>query len=95
MTEKKKDNRGGARKGAGRKPVKDEQKTYYQTISAIEKVFGTLEAFVAHGAKEAKAGDYRYWNKLMEYALGKPKETVEHQGQLDIPIINWISKKDK
>ena len=68
-------NNGGARPGAGRKPVFEE--AYLKDIGkkAIAEIFGSEEKNFIDIAKKAK-DNFAYCKLLMEYVYGKPKESV-------------------
>ena len=68
---------GGARKGAGRKPKADEI-ALIELLSPLDDLaFKALEIGV-------KAGEFPYVKMFMEYRYGKPKETVNLRGELDV-----------
>lgn len=67
---------GGARKGAGRKTKADEEKVRRLGENAIIKIYGSLESYYEHIAKEAKES-FPHLKLLQEYVFGKPKERVE------------------
>ena len=74
----KKDNRGGARPGAGRKPKAEEEKVKKLALSGLVKAFGSEEAafeFMGKTAKEEKS--FNHLRLLLEYTYGKPKETLD------------------
>ena len=68
-------NNGGARKGAGRKSVADEEKVKNLAISAMIDEFGGEAEAWKHLAQQAKK-DRHHFRLLFEYAYGKPKESV-------------------
>lgn len=72
----KKETRGGKREGAGRKPKADEEKVRKLSIKAMQEVFGSEQAFFEHGFKQALES-YPYYNLMMQYTYGKPKETKD------------------
>ena len=74
MAEDKKTNRGGARKGAGRKPKAEEDRVKNLAIGGLTKVFGSEEKAWEHITKQAKES-FPYLKLLIEYGYGKPKET--------------------
>jgi hypothetical protein len=57
----------------------------------IEKVAETNEVtpeelesqLLAVGFKEAKAGQFNFWKDIHDRVYGKPKETIEHQGEIN------------
>jgi len=74
--DKKLKGKGGAGRGQGRKPKAEEEKVRKLSINAMVKEFGSVEAFWQHGYKAAKES-YPYYNLMMQYTYGKPKETKE------------------
>ena len=68
---------GGARKGAGRPNKVDEQKVVKLGKDAIKKVYGSIENYFEHIAKESM-DSFPHLKLLQEYVFGKPKETVEN-----------------
>jgi hypothetical protein len=66
---------GGARKGAGRKSKANEEKVRRLGLDAIETVYGSVESYYEHIAKESK-DSFPHLKLLQEYVFGKPKETV-------------------
>ncbi len=86
-----KSNRGGRRKGAGRKPKADEERIRTLAINAMVKVFGSEEGALKSCAEQAKLS-FPHMKLLFEYGYGKPKEKVEiESGTASIPIINFIT----
>lgn len=69
-------NNGGARKGAGRKPKAEEEKIRKLGLDAITEVYGSLQDYYIHIAKESK-DSFPHLKLLQEYVFGKPKETIE------------------
>jgi len=74
--EDKRKNNGGARKGAGRPSKADEQLVRKLGIDAIVDVYGSVEDYYKHIAKESK-DSFPHLKLLQEYVFGKPKEIVE------------------
>jgi hypothetical protein len=74
---KEKNNRGGAREGAGRKTKAEELKVQRLGLDAIESVYGSIEKYYIHIAKESK-DSFPHLKLLQEYVFGKPKETIEN-----------------
>lgn len=72
MNEKK---HGGARKGAGRKSKASEEKVRRLGLDAIESVYGSIEKYYQHIAKESMES-FPHLKLLQEYVFGKPKETI-------------------
>jgi hypothetical protein len=66
----------GNKLGKGRPPKADEEKIRRLGINAIESVYGSVEAYYIHIAKESKQS-FPHLKLLQEYVYGKPKETVE------------------
>lgn len=79
--ESKTNNRGGARKGAGRKPKLDEEKTRGLSLSAIKKVFGSEDKAWERVAQLANEGSFKHLELLYGYAYGKPKDNVDITSQ--------------
>ncbi len=75
MEDKRKDN-GGARKGAGRKTKAEEEKVRKLCEDAIVEVYGSVSDYYKHMAKESKVS-FPHLKLLMEYYVGKPKETKD------------------
>jgi hypothetical protein len=72
--------RGGAGRGQGRKSKADEDRIRTLSISALTSVFGGEEEALKHLATKAKEGgrdSFPYLKLLLEYAYGKPKETID------------------
>ena len=68
-------NNGGARKGAGRKSKASEEKVRRLGITAIEKIYGSLEKYYENIAKESKKS-FPHLKLLQEYVFGKPKDVL-------------------
>lgn len=73
---------GGRRPGSGRKSKADEDRLKDMCLSAVGKVFKDENALftkLAKLAKEAKSekDQLTALTKLLEYAYGKPKETID------------------
>lgn len=66
---------GGVRPGAGRKRKADEEKVRRLGENAIIEVYGSLEKYYIHIAKESKES-YPHLKLLQEYVFGKPKEVI-------------------
>ena len=71
-----KSNRGGARKGAGRKTKADENRVRTLSINAMKVIFGSEEKAFEHIAELAQES-YPHLKMLFEYGYGKPKETKD------------------
>ena len=84
-------NNGGARVGAGRKPKSEEQKL----IDLLSPYDDLARECMVKGIED---GDYRFWNKFMEYRYGKPKERVDvttNDESLNIPNINFFRTDER
>lgn len=77
--------RGGARKGAGRKRKADEEKVRRLGEDAIIKVYGSLEDYYEFIAQESKES-FPHLKLLQEYVFGKPKEVLILEEEIDD---NW------
>ena len=74
IAHKKKENRGGVRKGAGRPTKADEDRVRTMSVGAITKMFGSEQEGWEHIANLAKES-YPHLKLLYDYAYGKPVET--------------------
>ena len=76
--------RGGKRKGSGRKKgfsaLTSEKAREYITKRVTEE----LEPIMDKAIAQAKDGDQAARKDLMDRAYGKPKETVEHTGEVNL-----------
>jgi hypothetical protein len=93
----KKTNKGGARAGAGRKPVADEKKVNNIFIQALKELYNketedeTKIAFVKNTLMESQRGQLF----VAEHIFGKPKETIETTHNInDFNIKDIIKFKD-
>ena len=71
---------GGKRLGAGRKSKADEDRIRTLSISALTSVYGSEDGAMNHLAEQSQAGGkdgFPYLKLLLEYAYGKPKETID------------------
>ena len=68
-------NNGGKREGAGRKPKAKEEQVRRLGLDAINKVYGSVEKYYQHIAKESM-DSFPHLKLLQEYVFGKPKETI-------------------
>ena len=68
--------RGGAREGAGRKPVADEIKGFKLALPHVEDAFRVLSEIMIDETKQPR-DRIASAKILIEYGCGKPKETVE------------------
>ncbi|QDP46160.1 MAG: hypothetical protein Unbinned306contig1002_22 [Prokaryotic dsDNA virus sp.] len=73
------ENRGGKRKGAGRKP-KAEELNLIEKLTPLEPLaFEALEAGL-------KKGDFKYVQLYYNYYAGRPRETKDIHINEDLPI---------
>jgi len=86
--------RGGAREGAGRKTKAEELKVQRLGLDAIESVYGSVEKYYIHIAKESK-DSFPHLKLLQEYVFGKPKETIETTHNINDFNIKELFKVDK
>lgn len=84
MAEDKRKNNGGARQGAGRKPKADEERARKLSENAIIEVYGSIEKYWHHIAKESKESVH-HLKIIHEYAFGKPTENVNNNIIMDKP----------
>ena len=68
---------GGKRAGAGRKTKAEELKVQKLGLSAIEKIYGSVESYYEHIAKEAK-DSFPHLKLLHEYVFGKAPDVVHN-----------------
>lgn len=89
-------NHGGIRKGAGRPSKAKEERVRRLGLDAIEKVYGSVEAYYEHIAVESKES-FSHLKLLQEYIFGKPKETVliENDTEDNIDYSNLSSESLK
>lgn len=66
----------GGNKNAGRKPKEEEQKIRKLGIDAIVKIYGSVEEYYEHIAKQSK-DSFNHLRLLQEYVFGKPKESLD------------------
>jgi len=82
----------GENRGQGRKPKDEEQKVIEKLHPLNPKVFTALNAAITKGDRWA----VELWFK---YVVGMPRQSVDHTTNgdsiTDIPLINWVSNKDK
>ncbi len=72
--------KGGKTIGAGRKSKADEDRIKSLSINALTTVFGSEEGAFTHLASRAMDDGkeaFPYLKLLLEYAYGKPKETID------------------
>lgn len=68
------ENRGGPRPGAGRKPLVDEMRIQKMAVSAVEKIYGSVEA----GLESLLLSNSDTLRRFAwEHAVGRPREKVE------------------
>jgi hypothetical protein len=80
---------GGNRDGAGRKPKDKEDRIRDLSINALNEIFGSEQAAINHIAEQAKSS-FPHLKLLLEYAYGKPKDTIEIESkELETTIIKW------
>lgn len=75
------ENRGGKRKGAGRKPKVQEQDLIDKLDSIIDK-----EQVIKTLGEKALNGDMRALGLYLGYRYGKPKETKDIHINEDVPL---------
>jgi len=80
----------GRNKNAGRKSKAEELKVRKLGIDAITEIYGSVEKYYQHIAKESK-DSFPHLKLLQEYVFGKPKETVEN---INHTIDNTLSKDE-
>lgn len=78
---------GGKRNGAGRKSKADEEKVKNQAIEAIEQKYGSVEKGLVALMESGEASLIKF---VFEHAIGKPKEKIEHSGDM---AISWYETK--
>jgi len=76
--------RGGARPGAGRKPVHDEQRVRDLAIKAIVAVHGTEDAGFEWLLRSQEPSLAKW---VYEHAYGKPKEQIDLNSKVEQTII--------
>lgn len=93
----KKSNKGGARQGAGRKPVADEKKVNNIFVQALKELYKkdtedeTKIAFVKETLMQSQRGQLF----VAEHIFGKPKEVIEATHNVNDFNIKDIFKIDK
>lgn len=75
---------GGPGRGGGRKPLHEEMKARDLAVKSIVNKFGSLEAGLEFllGTEEPTLVKF-----VFEHAIGKPKEKLEHSGEIQLPQI--------
>lgn len=86
-------NWGGKRKGQGRPSKAKEERVRRLGLDAIEEVYGSVEKYYQHIAKESMSS-FPHLKLLQEYVFGKPKEIVEIL-QDDIDTYDYTQLSDK
>lgn len=71
--------KGGQRAGAGRKPIHSEVYAKDLATTAIVNKFGSLEAGLEFLIETKEPNLLKF---VFEHAIGKPKEKLEHSGEL-------------
>ncbi len=84
----------GGNKNAGRKSKAEELKVRKLGIDAITEVYGSIEKYYQHIAKESK-DSFPHLKLLQEYVFGKPKETIEQTHNVNNFDIKEIFNFDK
>lgn len=87
----KKDGRGGKREGAGRPTDHDAKEAKNMARQSIIDKFGSLSAYFDHAltkAKEDNNHSFNYFKTVLEYAFGKPKDSLDITSG-DEPIQNF------
>lgn len=85
--------KGGARPGAGRKPVAAEENVRQAIQSAMVDQPETLTDIWKKVFEQAKTGSSKHIELLFNYYYGKPKETVALEGGLNINLTRKIVTK--
>lgn len=88
MAEGKKDNRGGPRPNAGRKPVAIEKEVKRHIQEALDKDPNSLMEIWAQVIARAKAGSDRHQQILFNYYYGKPKENLEQPTEMIVHVVH-------
>jgi hypothetical protein len=83
--------KGGARPNSGRKPIHDEVKSRDLAIGAIIKKFGSIEEGLIFLLDSNEPQLQKF---VFEHAIGKPKENINHSGEVSMPAIQYILPKD-
>ena len=86
-------NHGGVRLGAGRPSKAKEEHVRRLGLSAIEKVYGSVEKYYEHIATESMQS-FPHLKLLQEYVFGKPKEVIEVVND-DIEDFDYSQLTDK
>ncbi len=86
-------NNGGKREGAGRPSKAKEEHVRRLGLDAIESVYGSVEDYYKHIAKESMES-FPHLKLLQEYVFGKPKEIIEVQTE-EIEEYDYTKLTDK
>lgn len=81
---------GGARKGAGRKPVHDEIAAKDIAIKAIVGVYGSLEDGMRGLLSSGEPSLIKF---VYEHAMGKPADKLQHSGDPEYPVLFTLDKR--
>lgn len=95
LIEEKKDNRGGKRKGAGRKPIVEEMQQKVLFVEAVKKITGKEDSDAAKidllvDLWETQRGKIF----ICEHVFGKAKENVEITNKNEFPDLSNITTED-
>lgn len=94
--QKKKSNRGGARKGAGRKSKMEEARIRDLVSPYLPQAIETVVAIMQN--ENAKNSDrYNAAKLMLEYGFGKPQQSVDLTSKGDkmsVPVISFDNFKD-
>lgn len=44
--------------------------------------------------KQASQGDTKAATLFLSYVIGKPKETIQHEGTVNIPLAQWLTEEE-
>jgi hypothetical protein len=44
--------------------------------------------------KQASQGDTKAATLFLNYVIGKPKETIQHEGSVNIPLAQWLTEEE-
>ena len=89
-------NNGGARKGAGRKPKRDEEKLNNLFLEAVKKITGNEDDDQAKIEILTQLWETSSRGQIFiaEHLFGKPKETVDVNHNNNYPDLSNISNED-
>ena len=54
--------------------------------------YGKLTELMNTLFKAAKEGDTKAASLFLNYVIGKPKETIKHEGSVNIPLAQWLDE---